>query len=374
VLERVHQETGGGARGRHRVYLGIAPGVGKTYTALEELHRRKERGTDVVIGFIETHGRAKTAELAAEREVVPRKQIEYKGVTVEEMDTDAIITRHPDLALVDELAHTNAPGSKHEKRWQDVEDLLDAGITVISTVNIQHLESLADLVENITGIQVRERVPDRVIDGCDEVELIDMSPHALRQRMKHGNIYPPDRAERALTQFFREGNLIALREMALRKVAQVCEQDLEHYMQQEGIDAAWAAGERVMVCIDDQPQAQNLMRRGWRLANRYKTELLAVFVETPGWALAAPEAKRAIEDNLRFAEDLGAEPVRVRGSDVAKALMQVAHEKNVGAIVIGHSRHGRLHELLRRSIVQNLLRLAGDVDVHVVADPDKRQH
>jgi two-component system, OmpR family, sensor histidine kinase KdpD len=374
MLERVRQEAGGGARGRHRVYLGIAPGVGKTYTALEELHRRKERGTDVVIGFIETHGRAKTADLAADLEVVPRKKLEYKGVTVEEMDTDAVIKRHPDLALVDELAHTNAPGSKHEKRWQDVEDLLDAGITVISTVNIQHLESLADLVENITGIQVRERVPDRVIDGCDEVELIDMSPHALRQRMKHGNIYPPDRAERALTQFFREGNLIALREMALRKVAQVCEQDLEHYMQQEGIDAAWSAGERVMVCVDDQPQAQNLMRRGWRLANRYKTELLAVFVETPGWASAPPEAKRAIEDNLRFAEDLGAEPVRVRGSDVAKALMQVAHEKNVGAIVIGHSRHGRLHELLRRSIVQNLLRLAGDVDVHVVADPDKRQH
>ena len=373
MLDRVRREAGAGARGRHRVYLGIAPGVGKTYTALEELHRRKERGTDVVIGFIETHSRPKTAELAAGLETMPRKQIVYKGVTVEEMDTDAVIARHPALTLVDELAHTNAPGSKHEKRWQDVEDLLDAGITVISTVNIQHLESLADLVENITGVQVRERVPDRVLDGCDEVELIDMSPHALRQRMKHGNIYPPDRAERALTQFFREGNLIALREMALRKVAQVCEQDLEDYMQQEGIDAAWSAGERVMVCVDDQPQAQNLMRRGWRLANRYKTDLLAVFVETPRWASASPETKRAIEENLRFAEDLGAEPVRVRGSDVAKALMQVAHEKNVGAIVIGHSRHGRLHELLRGSVVQNLLRLAGDVDVHVVADRDKRE-
>src|SRR5947209_6072316 len=195
MLDRVRRQAGAGARGRHRVYLGIAPGVGKTYTAL------------------------------------------------------------------DELAHTNAPGSQHEKRWQDVEDLLDAGITVISTVNIQHLESLADLVENITGVPVRERVPDRVLDGCDEVELIDMSPHALRQRMKHGNIYPPERAERALTQFFREGNLIALREMALRKVAQVCEQDLEEYMHQHQIDAAWSAGERVMVCVDDQPQAQNLIPR-----------------------------------------------------------------------------------------------------------------
>jgi len=373
MLDRVRQEAGGGARGRHRIYLGIAPGVGKTYTALEELHRRKERGTEVVIGYIETHGRPKTAELAAGLEVVPRKQLVYKGVTVEEMDTDAVICRHPALALVDELAHTNAPGSKHQKRWQDIEDLLEAGITVISTVNIQHVESLADLVENITDVQVRERVPDHVLDTADEVELIDMSPHALRQRMKHGNIYAPERATRALTEFFREGNLIALREMALRKVAQVCEQDLEHYMQQEGIDAAWSAGERVMVCVDDQAQVQNRVRRGWRMANRYKTELLAVFVETPRWASSAPETRRGVEENLRFAEDLGAQPVRVRGSDVAGALMQVAHEKNVGAIVIGHSRHGRLHELVRGSVVQNLLRLAGDVDVHVVADREKRE-
>jgi two-component system sensor histidine kinase KdpD len=195
-----------------------------------------------------------------------------------------------------------------------------------------------------------------------------MSPHALRQRMRHGNIYPPERAERALEQFFREGNLIALREMALRKIAHVCELELEEYMQQHSIDAAWPAGERVMVCIDDQPQAQNLVRRGWRMANRYQTELLAVFVETPRSASATAEQKRALEDNLRFAEDLGAQTVRVQDADVARALMKVAHEKNVGSVVIGHSRHGRLHEVLRGSIVQNLLRQAGDVDVHVVAD------
>src|SRR3979409_2301733 len=226
MLDRVRREAGAGARGRHRVYVGIAPGVGKTYTALEELHRRQQRGTDVVIGFLETHGRPHTAELAAQLEVVPRKQIPYKGVTVEEMDTDAVIQRHPAVALVDELAHTKAPGSKHEKRWQDVEDLLEAGITVISTVNIQHLESLADLVENITGVQVKERIPDRVVDEADEVELIDMSPNALRQRMRHGNIYPPERAQRALEQFFREGNLIALSERARRKMYQACEQEL----------------------------------------------------------------------------------------------------------------------------------------------------
>ena len=239
---------------------------------------------------------------------------------------------------------------------------------MISTVNIQHLESLADIVENITGVQVRERVPDRVIDEADEVELIDMSPHALRQRMRHGNIYPPDRAARALDQFFREGNLIALREMALRKMAQVCEVELEEYMQQHAIDAAWSAGERVMVCVDEQPQAQNLVRRGWRMAARSSTELLAVFVETPRWAAAAPEQKRALEENLRFAEDLGAEPIRVQGIDIASTLLRVAHERNVGSIVIGHSRHGRVHELIRGSIVQKLLRLAGDVDMHVVAE------
>ncbi len=372
MLERVRQQAGLGARGRHRIYLGIAPGVGKTYTALEELHRRRQRGTDVVIGFLEIHGRARTAELAAGLEVVPRKKLMYKGVAIEEMDTDAIIERHPAVALVDELAHTNVPGSKHEKRWQDVEDLLAAGITVISTVNIQHLESLADLVESITGIRVTERVPDHVIDEADEVELIDMAPHALRQRMRHGNVYPPERADKALHSFFREGNLMALRDMALRKMEQITEQDLEEYMHQHKIDAAWPAGERVMVCVDPQPQAQNLLRRGWRMANRYRTELLAVFVETPGWAGASAEDKRALEQNLRLAEDLGAEAIRVQGADVAKALMTVAHEKNVGSIVIGHSRHGRVHELLRGSIVQKLLRLSGDVDVHVVADRNCR--
>ena len=374
TLDKVRRQAGAGARGRHRVYLGIAPGVGKTYTALEELHRREERGTDVVIGFLETHGRLKTAEKAASLEVVARKKIPYKGVIIEEMDTDAVIERHPAVALVDELAHTNAPGSKHEKRWQDIEDLLEAGITVISTVNIQHLESLADIVADITGVLVRERVPDRVVDHADEVELIDMAPHALRQRMRHGNIYPPERAERALEQFFNEGNLMALREMALRKMAQVTEQELEEYMHDHNVQTNWAAAERVMVCVDDQSQAQNLIRRGWRMADRYRTELLAVAVATPRWASASPEQKRALEDNLRFAEDLGAEVVRVQGSDVAKALMQVAHDKNVGSIIIGHSRHGRLHEIVRGSIVLNLLRSAGNVDVHVVADRELREH
>ncbi len=368
MLDRVRKEAGTGARGRHRVYLGIAPGVGKTFTALEELHRRKARSTDVVIGFVETHNRPKTVELIGDLETVPRQRIAYHGATVEEMDTAAVVRRQPAVAPVDELAHTNAPGSAHPKRWQDVDDLLAAGITVISTVNVQHIESLADIVESITGVQVRERVPDRVLDQADEVQLVDMSPHALRQRMKHGNIYPPARADQALHQFFREGNLTALREMALRKVATICEQDLEEYMHQHDVEVTWPAGERVMVCVSPEASAQHLLRRGWRMANRYQTELLAVFVETPRWSGASPKMERALAENVRFAEDLGAQVVRFQGPDVARALMAVAHDKNVGSSIIGHSRHGRLHELLRGSIVHALLRLAGDVDVHVVAE------
>ncbi len=368
TLDRVRRQAGAGARGRHRIYLGMAPGVGKTVAALSELRRRKERGTDVVVGYVETYNRPYTRAALDDLEVVPRKQIPYKGVTLEELDAEAVIRRHPAVALVDELAHTNAPGSKYEKRWQDVGELLDAGITVISTLNVQHLESLADIVESITGIQVHERVPDRVVDDADEIELVDMSPHALRQRMRHGNVYPPERAEQALRQYFREGNLTALRELALRKVSTAVEEDLEQYMHEHHVDSIWPAGERVMVCVDDQPQSRALLRRGLRRAQRQQSALLALFVETPAWARAAPEQKQRLEENLRFAQDLGAESVRVQDSDVARAIVRVAHEKNVQSIVIGHSRHGRLYELLRGSVVQSLLRLARDVDVHVVAD------
>jgi two-component system sensor histidine kinase KdpD len=325
----------------------------------------------VVVGFVETYNRPLTIQAIGDLEVIPRKKIDYKGVTLEEMDTDAVIRRNPAVALVDELAHTNAPGSTHEKRWQDVEALLDQGITVISTVNIQHLESLADIVEAITGVTVRERIPDRVLDEADEVELVDMSPHALRQRIQHGNVYPKARAERALHQYFREGNLMALRELALRKLATEVEEDLEDYMHQHQVPATWAADERVMVCVDEQPIAQHLIRRAWRMADARQAPLLAAFVETPGWANAGPEARRQLEENLRLAEDLGAEVVRIQADDVAGALAKAAHEHNVDSIVIGHSRHGRLHELFRGSIVSKLLKQARDFDVHLVADREQ---
>jgi len=367
MLERVRCQAGAGARGRLRIHLGMAPGVGKTYAMLMEGRRRKERGTDVVVGYVETYGRPLTEQAIGDLEVLPRKKVEYKGVTLQEMDTDAVIRRNPQVALVDEMAHTNAPGSKHEKRWQDVHELLDHGITIVSTVNIQHLESLADIVETITGAPVRERIPDWVVDQADEIELVDMSPHALRQRIRHGNVYPQERVEQALRSFFREGNLNALRELALRRVATTVEEDLEEYMRQHQIEAAWPAGERVMACVDARPDAQRVLRRAWRMANRLQADLLAVFVETPRWASASPEERRALEENLRFAEDLGAEIIRITGSDIASELVRIAREKNAGRIVIGRPTRRGLSLLLRGSTAVKLLRLATDVDVQVVA-------
>ncbi len=354
-----------------RILLGMAPGVGKTYAMLMEGRRRKERGTDVAIGFVETYGRPQTIQAIGDLEIVPRKRVEYKGVTLEEMDTDAVIRRHPDVALVDELAHTNAPGSEHKKRWEDVQELLGHGITVISTMNIQHLESLADIVERITGAPVRERIPDSVVDQADEIELVDMSPIALRQRIKHGNVYPRERAQQALHQFFREGNLTALRELALRKVSTAVEQELTDYMQEHDIRTVWPAGEKVMVGVCAEPEAQHLMRRGWLVANRLQAELVAVFVETPDWARASPEQKRQLEENLRFAEDLGARVVRARGSDVAQELAKLAHQENAANLFIGHPKVGRLREMFGGSTVSKLLRLAPDVDVHIVAAGDQ---
>ena len=366
MLERVRRKAGTGARGRLRIYLGMAPGVGKTFAMLNEAHRRRARGTDVVVAFVEAYGRPNTMRAIADLEVLPRKKIPYQGATLEELDTDAVIARRPAVALVDELAHTNAPGSTHEKRWQDVEELLDAGITVISTVNIQHLESLADLVQTITGVAVRERIPDKVIDEADEIELIDITPHALRQRMEHGNIYPPERAEQALRQFFREGNLGALRELALRRAATTVERQLEDYMHDHDVDGVWPAAERVLVAVNEDPRAQNVIRRASREATRAQTELLAVFVETPKWASASPEAKRALQDNLRFAEDLGAEIVRVQDRNVGGALARVASEQNAGTIVIGRPPSGRLKGMLLGSIAHRVLRSCPGADLRIV--------
>ena len=345
----------------------MAPGVGKTVAALHELHRLRSSGLHVIVGYVETYNRAGTVEALGNLETVPRRRIPYKGVILEEMDLDEILLRHPEVVMVDELAHSNVPGSRHPKRWQDVQTILDDGVSVMSTLNIQHVESLADIVAAITGVEVHERVPDEVVEEADDIELVDLSPRALRQRIERGEVYPRERASEALRRYFREGNLSALRELALRKLSTEVERELESYMRAHAVQTVWPAGERVMVGITDQHSAQHLLRRGWRMASRNNADLLAVFVETPDWISASPERRQALEENMRFADDLGAKLERVQADGVAEGLLRVAHDQNVAHIVIGHAHRGRLQELLRTSVADNLLRLTSDVDIHVVA-------
>ncbi len=363
-------------RGRLRVYLGMAAGVGKTYAMLNEGRRRKARGTDVVVGYVETHQRPITEEQIGDLEVVPRKQIAYRGVTLEEMDTDAIIARHPQVALVDELAHTNMPGARHEKRYEDVEDLLAAGITVISTLNIQHLEGLNDIVEAITGVRQRETLPDRVLDEADEVELVDIAPDALRARLRHGNVYPPERATRALQNYFSQSNLTALRELALRRTAEKTESQLEELMrgrEEAGEATAWAttATERVMVAFNARSHARELLRAGWRLARGLKAPLLAVTITMPRAAGAAQTRGSVLSEYIQLAEDLGAEVVQLEAQDVPAELARIARERHVTQIVIGQPSRSRWSELWRRSVVNELLRAPTGADIHVVPRHDE---
>jgi two-component system sensor histidine kinase KdpD len=370
-------------RGRLRVYLGAVAGAGKTYAMLNEGHRRESRGTDVVVGYVETHGRSQTQALLGDLEIIPRKKIIYRGVTLEEMDTEAIIARHPRIVLVDELAHTNVPGSKHPKRYQDVEDLLDAGIDVVTTLNIQHLESLNDTVASITGVRVRETLPDRILDQADEVELIDIAPYALRQRMKHGNIYPAERIEPALNNFFREGNLTALRELALRRTAEKTESQLQNYMTEHGISKLWPASERVLVGFDHRPHSRQLIRDAWRLAHGLHADLIAVNIQTQGYLAfirdvtlflkfgskakqRRAEAQQRMEEHALLAEDLGAEVIRISSPDIAHALVEVARQHHITQIVLGQPTRKWWEELLRGSTVNRLLRLSSDIDVHLV--------
>jgi two-component system sensor histidine kinase KdpD len=359
-----------GPTGRFRIYMGAAAGVGKTFAMLDEGWRRHRRGTDVVIGFVETHGRPRTAELIRDLEVVPRKVVPYRGATFEEMDLDAVLARRPEVALVDELAHTNVPGSgRHEKRWQDVMALLDAGIAVISTVNVQHLESIADAVEHMTGAKVQERVPDWVVRKADQIELIDSSPEQLRRRLVHGNIYPPDKIQDALRHFFRSENLVALRELALRFVADETEEELLEYLRGRSAGAVWDTRERIMVAVTGAPGTDNVIRRAARMATRTKGELLAVHVTS-----GEGDDGRALAELEHLADDLGAKWYEINRDDPARALVDFAEEHQVTQIVIGASRRSRWEELTKGSVVRRLMRFAGDsdVDVHVIARRDTR--
>ena len=352
-------------RGVFKLFLGYAPGVGKTYSMLSEAIRRKSRGEDVVIGVVETHGRAVTKELAGRLETVSRKAINYKGTLFEEMDVDAIIARNPEVALVDELAHTNIDGSKHHKRYEDVFELLDNKIDVVSTMNVQHLESVTPMVHKITGIVVRETVPDWVLKRVDEIVLADVTPEALQTRMRRGDIYPMDRVDRALGNFFRPSNLIALREIALRHVAQVVDRSLEPYIQTEmdsGRDVQ--VGERIAVGISSNPAAQYLVARASRMAQAVNGELYVVYVDIG--SDDDPERQRSLQANFHFAENLGAQVVRLQGKEVASAMAEFVREKHITQVIFGHSATSGWRRYLFLSAVHRFLRDAPAVDVHIV--------
>ena len=358
--------------GHFRIYLGAAAGVGKTYAMLSEGIRRHQRGTDVVIGFVESHGRPQTETLTEGLEVVPRLSIEYRGTHFEEMDLAAVIERHPKVALVDELAHTNVPGSgPNEKRWQDVLEILDAKIDVISTVNIQHLESIADAVERITGVQIRERVPDGVLRKADQIELVDSSPEQLRRRMLHGNIYPPSKVPQALTNFFRTDNLTALRELALRFLADETEEDLLEHLSRYQPDVLWETRERILVSVTTAPGTRAIVRRASRIAARTKADLHALNV------VVRDRAERSHEGELsalrQLCIDVGAAWSEIQADDPAQAIVDFAKAHQITQIVIGSSQRGRLKELIGGgSTVRKVSRSAAEagIDMHIIARRD----
>jgi two-component system, OmpR family, sensor histidine kinase KdpD len=353
------------SRGTLRIYLGAAPGVGKTYAMLNEGWRRAQRGTDLVVGFVETHGRPTTAAQLRELEVVSRKRVTYRGTDFEEMDVDAILERKPSVALIDELAHTNVPGSRNEKRWQDVEELLEAGINVVSTVNVQHLESMNDVVSEITGIEQQETIPDAVVRSADQIELVDMTPEALRRRMAHGNIYAPEKVDAALANYFRPGNLGALRELALMWVADHADDALQAYRVAHGIGAPWETRERVVVALTGAPRGDDVIRRASRVAMRSHGELIGVHVRSADGLVGADAS--GLADQRQLITELGGEYREVAGGNVADALVQCARAENATQIVLGASRRPRWSELLRGSVINSVIRASGPIDVHVIS-------
>jgi two-component system sensor histidine kinase KdpD len=356
-------------RGTLKLFLGYAPGVGKTYSMLSEAIRRKERGEDVVVGVVETHGRPRTAELVEKMDVMPRRKMEYRGVPFEEMDIDAILARHPQIVLVDELAHTNIEGSRNAKRWQDVQDLLAAKIDVLSTINVQHIESVAPTVQRVTGVEIRETVPDWVIQQADEVVMADLTPEALQTRMRRGDIYPATRVERALSNFFRRGNLIALRELALQHVSKAVDRTLNSYMDSHHIRENWAVRERILVCISTSPRSRYLIARGARLAEATEAELFVLYVDLD--EELNDERKRSLENNLQFARNLKSEVVIVKAKSVPLAAAELVRDKRVTQVIFGRSTTQGLRKYFYYYAIQRFLSDVPTVDVHIVTQPER---
>jgi len=362
------------SRGKLKIFLGYAAGVGKTYAMLQAAHQRREQGIDIVVGYIETHKRKETEELVEGLEVLPRKQVEYRGTTLPEMDVDAVLARKPAIVLVDEFAHTNASGSRHPKRYQDVQEILDAGIDVYTTLNIQHLESMNDIVAQVTGVVVKETIPDSVMDEAFEIELIDLPPDELLARLNEGKVYIPEQASRAIDKFFRKGNLTALREMSLRRAAERVDNQMRAYMQTRAIPGPWAATERLLVCISPSPLSERLVRTTRRLSEELNAEWIALFIETPqSIAMSEPKRER-VAKILQLAEDLGARSYTVSAGasieSISQTVIEFARKNNITKIVAGKPLRPRWQEMIRGSLVDSLIRKSRDVDVYVVASND----
>ena len=366
LLKRVQEEEQRQARGKLKIFFGATAGVGKTYAMLNAAHEQQADGVDVLIGWVETHGRVETETLVKGLEPLPPRSVEHRGATLREFDLDAALARRPTLILMDELAHTNAPGSRHPKRWQDVQELLDAGINVYTTINVQHLESLNDVVAQITGVVMKETVPDSVLEEADDVELIDLPPDDLLQRLKEGKVYLPEQAERALQHFFRKGNLIALRELALRRTAECVDDEMQEYRRDHAVAKTWPAGECIMVCVNLKPRGPHLVRAARRMAAGLHGKLIAVYVQTPRH-LRLPESERErVIDTLRLAEDLGAETVTLSGDKVSQELLSYARARNVTKIIVGKPVRARWKEWVFGSVVADLVRNSGDIDIYVI--------
>jgi two-component system sensor histidine kinase KdpD len=356
-------------RGRFKIFLGYAPGVGKTFSMLSEGIRRRQRGEDVVIGIVETHGRKGTAELAAKLDQIPTREIDYKGTIFHEMDVDAILEQHPQVVLIDELAHSNIVGSRNAKRYEDVFLILDANIDVLSTINVQHIESLTPRIQSLTGIPVRETVPDWVLDRADEIVLSDLTPEALVTRMRRGDIYPVDRAERALSNFFRRGNLIALREMALHRVTRAVDRTLDDYVKRKQLGPHWSVTEKVAVCISANAQARDLIARGARLAEGLGGEFYVVHVQSP--KDDDPERRRTLESSLQFAANLGAQIVHLTGKNIPSTTAAYVREHRITQAMFGRSALHGLRKYFYFMSIQRFMSEAPHVDLHIVTQEDR---
>ncbi len=362
-----HAQADESVRGQLKIFMGYAAGVGKTYAMLEAAHQRQKQGVDVVVGYVETHGRVETEAFLKGLEILPRRPVEYHGSKMTELDVDAIIKRHPALVLVDEFAHTNAPGSRHPKRYLDVEEILDTGIDVYTTLNVQHLESLNDVVAQVTGVVVHETVPDRVIDEASEIEVIDLPPDELLTRLREGKVYVPDQAARAIQKFFRKGNLTALREMSLRRAAERVDDQMRAYMRTSAITGPWPATERLLVCISPSPLAEKLIRTTRRLADEIGAEWFAVYVEVASRPELNPASRERVGKSLQLAEELGARTRTLTGHSIPETILAYARKHNITKVIVGKPIRPRWRELLAGSMVDHLIYASGDVDVYVIS-------